>query len=301
MTAALANIADFSQFASLRAAADRNDPAVLREVASQFEALFVQSLMKNMRGAKLAEPMFGSDRMDMYQDLFDQQIALEMSSGKGLGLAEMLVRQLGGEAAGLPRAQSAYAPAAPPLTGSTAAEPVWESPDDFVADIWPHAERAGRALGVAPQAIVAQAALETGWGRHVMRRGDGEPGYNLFGIKAGSGWTGDAALKPTLEYEDGIARRRTEAFRAYPDLAAAFDDYVRLVGGRERYAAATGTRENTAQFASALQSAGYATDPDYASKLTRVAGSDTMKQALDALKNPAGRPIREPEAPVAGD
>ena len=295
MTAA---ITDFSQFTGLRADADRNDPAALREVATQFEALFVQSLLKNMRGAELAEPLFGSDQMDMYQDMFDQQISLEMAGGRGIGLAEMLVRQLGGEVAALPAAPAGYGTAPP--RGANAALPGWEEPGDFVAEVWPHAERAGRRLGVAPEALIAQAALETGWGRHVPRRGDGEPSYNLFGIKAGGSWQGDSVAKPTLEFEDGVARRQTERFRAYPDLAAAFDDYANLIAG-ERYRDARGRAGDTAGFAAALAEAGYATDPRYAEKIERVRDSDTMQRALARLKNSSPAPITAGTTSVDGD
>lgn len=287
-----ATISDFGQFTSLRASAERNDPEALREVASQFEALFVQSLLKNMRGAQLAEPMFGSEQMDMYQDMFDQQLSLEMANGRGIGLADMLVRQLGGE--GEAPAASGRSFALPAIRGG---DPVaehttgWSAPDEFVRDIWPHAERAAQALGVAPQAIVAQAALETGWGAHVMRRGDGETSYNLFGIKAGASWDGATATRPTLEYEGGVAKRTVAQFRAYPDLAATFDDYVRFVSEQSRYAEVGGQGDDVAGFAGALQRAGYATDPQYARKIDRVARSETMQNALYALKISAPAPI----------
>lgn len=286
--ATTAHFADFGRFASLRAGADRHDPAALREVASQFEALFVQSLMKNMRGAELAEPLFGSEQMDMYQDMFDQQLSLEMARGRGLGLADMLVRQLGGGEA-------------EPGAAGSAAMPVWTDPQAFVRDVWPHAERAGRELGVAPRALVAQAALETGWGAQVMRSPGGESSHNLFGIKAGPGWQGERVAKPTLEFEDGVARRRVEQFRAYPDLAAAFDDYAALLAGNDRYRPARGAGEDVTGFAAALQAGGYATDPRYAEKIGEVLAGETLEQALASLKNARSRPIGTPVASVDGD
>ncbi len=285
-------VTDFGQFTSLRASADRNDPAALREVASQFEALFVQSMLKNMRGAKLAEPMFGSDQMDMYQDMFDQQLSLEMASGPGLGLGDMLVRQLGGEGASVPTPRESYAvPPAQRAQGRVAKLPVWSSPDEFVSDVWPHAERAAARLKVAPEALVAQAALETGWGAHVMRDASGSSSFNLFGIKAGGGWQGDTVAKPTLEYESGIAYRRVEKFRAYSDVGAVFDDYATLLESKSRYAQAAGKGADTAGFAAALQEAGYATDPRYAEKIERVLASDTLREALGRLKNSSVLPI----------
>lgn len=295
-------VTDFGQFTSLRASAERNDPAVLREVAGQFEALFVQSMLKNMRSAQLAEPMFGSDQMDMYQDMFDQQLSLEMASGKGLGLADMLVRQLGGEGASLPTPAASYpANFVPRASGGGANLPTWSHPDEFVSDVWPHAERAATRLGVAPEALVAQAALETGWGAHVMRDRNGESSFNLFGIKTGSAWEGDSVAKPTLEYEDGIAQRRVEKFRSYADLGAVFDDYAAFIAGKTRYADVTGKGNDTRGFATALQKAGYATDPHYAEKLESVLHGATMREALGKLKISQPLPITAGQAAVASD
>lgn len=295
-------VTDFGQFTSLRASADRNDPAALREVASQFEALFVQSMLKNMRGAQLAEPMFGSDQMELYQDMFDQQLSLEMANGPGLGLGDMLVRQLGGAGASLPSDRESFAlPDVPRARGGVANLPTWSDPDAFVSDVWPHAERAAARLNVAPEALVAQAALETGWGAHVMRNQSGSSSFNLFGIKAGSGWQGDTVAKPTLEYEGGIAQRRVEKFRAYADIGAVFDDYATLLESKSRYAQATGKGADTAGFAAALQAAGYATDPRYAEKMERVLASDTLQTALGKLKNSNTLPITAGIASVGSD
>ena len=299
MTAA---ITDFGQFTTLKASADRKDATALREVASQFEALFVQSMLKNMRGAKLAEPMFGSEQMDMYQDMFDQQLSLEMANGRGIGLADMLVRQMGGEALQLPASRGTY-PLSPGSRrdGHAAELPDWSEPSSFVKDIWSHAERVGGELGVAPQALVAQAALETGWGAHVMEGGDGRSSFNLFGIKAGSDWQGKSVARSTVEYENGLAERRVERFRAYPDLAAAFDDYASFLRERPRYDGALGQGEDPAAFAGALQQAGYATDPHYAEKINRVLNSNTMQDALTGLKLEASRPISLPGALASAD
>jgi len=290
-----ASITDFSQFTSLRASAERNDPAALREVASQFEALFVQSMLKNMRGAQLAEPMFDSKQMGMYQGMFDQQISLEMASGRGIGLADMLVRQLGGEVRFAPPAQASYTlPAAAAGTASR-----WQRPDEFVRELWPHAERAARALDVPPRALLAQAALETGWGQHVMERPDGSSSFNLFGIKAGPEWSGSSVARPTIEFEDGLARRTVASFRAYPDVAAAFDDYIGLLRDNPRYADVPG--RNEAAFGAALQDAGYATDPQYAAKLEAVLRGETLARALQRLKLADVRPITLANAPVDAD
>lgn len=290
-----ASITDFGQFTSLRASAERNDPAALREVASQFEALFVQSMLKNMRSAQLAEPIFDSEQMDMYQGMFDQQISLEMASGRGIGLADMLVRQLGGEEGFVPPAQASYTlPAAAADTTTR-----WQHPDEFVRELWPHAERAARALDVPPRALLAQAALETGWGQHVMERADGSSSFNLFGIKAGPEWTGSSVARPTIEFEDGLAKRMVANFRAYPTVAAAFDDYVGLLRDSPRYADVPGRSETA--FGVALQDAGYATDPRYADKLAGVLRGETLARALEQLKLADVRPITIANASVDAD
>ena len=276
-----ATITDFNHFAGLRAAADNRDPAALREVASQFEALFLQTMLKSMREASLGDPLFGnSDQHEMYQGMMDQQLALDMASGKGIGLADMLVRQLGGEdASKLTR------------TAPVKASPAWSDPREFARDVWPHAERAGRKLGVAPEAIVAQAALETGWGKHVMPDKDGGSSFNLFGIKASGGWSGEQVSKQTLEFEDGVPRRQSAKFRAYTDVAGTFDDYTRFLSDNPRYSNVRGHGNDVSGFASALQASGYATDPHYADKITRVLESPTMKSVIRELKNSSTRPI----------
>lgn len=284
-------ITDFSQYGVLRQGAEQNDPAVLREVAGQFEALFVQSLLKNMRAGELAEPLFGSDQQDMYQEMMDQQLSLSMSRGRGIGLAEMLVRQLGGEALPSSPTPEAYLRTSPFVPAEAAARDSkpgpWTSPVDFARDIWPHAQRAASRLNVAPEALLAQAALETGWGGHVMPRADGASSHNLFGIKAGGGWSGDSVTKPTMEFTDGIARREHAKFRAYADLGAAFDDYAELIEHSPRYAAVRESGADGHGFARALQASGYATDPLYANKISRILESDTMR----ALKAEGALPI----------
>ena len=219
---------------------------------------------------------------------------------RGLGLAEMLVRQLGGEVGSVPATPGDFRlPASRPAgsvaslpTESIASLPSWSSPADFARDVWPHAERAARKLNVAPEAILAQAALETGWGRHVMPRSDGSSSLNLFGIKAGSGWQGGSVSKPTIEYEEGVARLEVAKFRAYPDVAATFDDYAELIGDHPRYAAARNLGGDAAGFAQALQDSGYATDPAYAKKIENVMNGETMREALRSLKNHASGPIQ---------
>jgi flagellar protein FlgJ len=161
---------------------------------------------------------------------------------------------------------------------------------EFVQKMLPHAQAAAEKLGVSVRAVLAHAALETGWGRHMPRAPNGASSNNLFGIKAGASWDGEKARVATTEYENGVAVRRVDSFRAYNSPTAAFNDYADLIAGNPRYAAALGHGDNVKGFASALQHGGYATDPSYASKLAHIADSVTMRDAIAALKNPSALP-----------
>jgi flagellar protein FlgJ len=279
MTAPINNtfFADPQGLTALRADAKAQDPAALKEAAKQFESLFTQMLLKSMREANksFGESMFESEQTEFYQDMFDDQMAVHMSQGKGLGLADMLIRQLQGGAVNggsriADREQSAEAKISN-SSPSAIRDPQFTSKSDFVSQMLPHAEAAARELGVDPHALLAQAALETGWGKSMPCNAAGECSFNLFGIKAGSQWSGASVNVPTLEFEEGIAVRKVERFRAYESPAESFRDYARLIGGNARYENAVGTGDNVAAFASALQQGGYATDPNYARKLVAVA------------------------------
>ncbi|GHU10356.1 flagellar rod assembly protein/muramidase FlgJ [Betaproteobacteria bacterium] len=154
---------------------------------------------------------------------------------------------------------------------------------EFVAEIWPHAVEAAKATGIPARFMVAQAALETGWGAKQQKNADGSPTHNLFNIKAGKAWAGDTAASTVSEYEDGQWKQEDARFRSYASYAEAFADYARLMTRNPRYAAVPGTRD-AAGFAQKLQNAGYATDPQYAQKLTRVIGGDTLRHALLAAR-----------------
>ncbi|MDR3415012.1 MAG: flagellar assembly peptidoglycan hydrolase FlgJ [Nevskia sp.] len=310
--AATAEVAtDFSQFASLRAAAKRNDPQVLRKAAQQFEALFTQMLLKTSRQTQFGDDLTG-EQGDMYKDMFDQQMALHLStSGKGLGLADMLVRQLsglhGGAGTSAPQgtiaagaasgssvassaasstasaagaiAGSALSVAAPPSTTTDAAGN-WKpkSAQEFVDAIRPHAEKAAAELGVPARALIAQAALETGWGQHLGKTQDGASSLNLFGVKAQAGWSGTSQTQQTAEFQNGQWTTEQASFRSYNSIGSAFDDYVKFLKDNPRYADALRSG-NVQGFAHGLQKAGYATDPHYAQKLLKVAYGTQMTGA----------------------
>jgi flagellar protein FlgJ len=161
---------------------------------------------------------------------------------------------------------------------------------EFVKTMLPAAQAAADKLGVSVRAVLAHAALETGWGKHMPRAANGASSNNLFGIKAGSNWDGAKARVSTTEYENGVAVRRVDSFRAYDSPTAAFNDYADLIAGNPRYASALGHGDNVRSFATALQRGGYATDPSYASKLAHIADSAPMREALAALKSSAALP-----------
>ncbi len=310
------SITDFSHFSGLRQRAGSDDPQALREVAGQFEALFIQTLLKNMRDASLGDGLLGgSDQQKMYEGMLDQQLSLEMAGGRGIGIAEMLVRQLGGAADNaestetgasspaavsslnttLPGPLTAVPPAAPTADVTVEATPVrraFESAESFVRELWPHARKAAKALGVEARAIVAQAALETGWGKHMPETARGDSSLNLFGIKAGRGWGGESAEKPTLEFDNGVARREVAKFRAYETVADSVEDYINFLRDNPRYDGVRMTDGTPAAFGRSLAEAGYATDPRYAEKIDRVAASERMSALLTGLEGaepPIGR------------
>ena len=271
--------ADFRGLAELRRGAQANDPQALREAARQFESVFAKMLLSSMRAASFGDPM-SSNQQEFYQGLFDDQLSIELTKGRGLGLAELLVQQL-------TRAGLVSAGPAPVEEPKTTWQP--QSPQDFVREIWPAAEEAGRELGIDPRNLVAQAALETGWGRSVPCDAQGRCSFNLFGIKAGEHWNGPAVSVRTLEFENDIPVSKVERFRAYDSPAASFRDYVALLRNNPRYAEALNTGSDTEAFATALQRGGYATDPAYASKVTAIA--QKVDSTLQSFKSAAARPM----------
>lgn len=288
------NVNDLGELARLRLSAKNNAPEALRSAARQFEAMFTQMLLKSARAANPGDSLFGSDQTEFYQDMYDQQLSQSLSAGKGLGIADMLIRQLqqGGSPAAVERGLASSAPpTAPALRTPVASEPAApaavpkpplmaaQNRQEFVSSILPHAEKAAAELGVPARVLVAQAALETGWGQRVMQQADGESSYNLFGIKADSRWRGDSARTLTHEYDNGERHAQSASFRSYDSIAQSFSDYVDFIRGNPRYAEAL-RQPDGAGYAQALQRAGYATDPAYAQKINRIANGPTLEQAM---------------------
>jgi peptidoglycan hydrolase FlgJ len=273
--------ADPTSLTALKREASAQTPEALRETAKQFESLFTTMMLKSMRDATPGDSLFGSDQQDFYQDMFDQQLSAQLSKGKGLGLADVLMRQLmqatgiseeavGGATSGA-TGLTAPVPAAGAASAPTAKTWPPRTQEEFVSAILPAATAAGRELGVDPSTVIAHAALETGWGKSVPVGKDGQPSFNLFGIKAGGSWKGDSTSSATNEFFGGRMQQVKADFRSYGSPEASLGDYVKLLQGSPRYAAALGTGSDVAAYAKALQRGGYATDPDYANKLTAVA------------------------------
>ena len=252
---------DLNSLAQLRTRAEHNPATALDEVATQFEALFTRMMLETMRESSLGDSLLDGGQNEQYLEMFDSQVALEMSRGRGLGLKQMLIRQLGGEQQ---------------LRSPEAAQPVaadWRpaSREEFIATLLPMAREVENELGISHRAVLAHAALESGWGRHLMRRPDGGNAFNLFGIKADASWHGPQTNVPTLEFRDGVAVRETAGFRVYESLDEAMADYVSFIRGNPRYRAAIEHGADAGRYATELAEAGYATDPDYARKLADIA------------------------------
>lgn len=261
---------DAQSLSSLKRTAKESPQQATRQAAKQFEALFMNMLMKSMREALPGSDPLASDASKTYTGMLDQQMSQKMAD-KGLGLADLIVKHLersqskSGSLKRIDRTDGAAAAAA-----MGAAVPATGNARDFVSRMRGHAEDAARALGVPAHFIVGQAALETGWGKHEIKGADGTNSRNLFGIKAGGNWTGKTVDVMTTEYINGVPRRIIDKFRAYDSYADSFRDYANLIGRNQRYAGAAQAGADAGQFARGLARGGYATDPRYAEKLTQV-------------------------------
>lgn len=292
---------------SLRQSAKQNSPEALKASAQQFEGLFINMMLKSMRQATAAAAPEQSQDSQLYTSMLDQQLSQTMAQ-RGIGLADMMLRQMqrqpgalsganaaGGASAvpgqlpgaGIPASGSgtaaganvdanasalgAAAAAKRPLRSASApASGVVARVQGFLQGIGQHAEQASQRTGLPSSFIVGQAALESGWGRRQIKMADGAPSHNLFGIKAGPGWNGKVAEVVTTEYVGGVAQRRVAKFRAYDSYAEAFNDYASMLLKNPRYQSVLASGQTVAGFAQGMQKAGYATDPAYADKLARV-------------------------------
>ena len=363
---------DLNRLHQLKVGEGRDSEANIRKVAQEFESLFLSEMMKAMRAAGdvLADDNFmNSNESKTYRDMYDQQLSLTLSQGKGMGMADVLTRQLSQApkpSTANPFTQEIVSPAAAPATqavpakanvaldrqrddtallnqrrlalpvtaagralaglgavtqGSFAnslgqqsareaqnfqvaknypaaekntlatANPVdinrkqFASPEEFVATMLPMAEQAAKKLGVDPRYLVAQAALETGWGKSIIRGSEGGSSHNLFGIKA-HGWGGGSTQVTTSEYVQGVKVKEKADFRSYASFEQSFNDYVDFLQSNGRYRQALQATANPERFVSELQQAGYATDPQYARKISQIAQKVQTYQQVASVEQP---------------
>lgn len=298
---------DTKGLGELKQGAKNGSPAALKEAATQFEAMFINMMMKSMRDATPQEGLMDNQQSKMFTGMLDQQLSQNLAK-RGMGLADVLTRQLsanqmgaqalaiGADGVAAGKAAAAAAALAPPdgsmrpgmdaatmlKTGATQPGapllPLTTSSGRvqaphvraFQEKLHAHAAEAERATGVPAKFMLGQAALESGWGKRMIRNADGTSSNNLFGIKAGPGWKGKVATAVTTEYVNGVARQKVERFRAYDTPADSFKDYASMLARNPRYDKVINSGGDAAAFAHGLQRAGYATDPMYAAKLTRI-------------------------------
>ncbi|MDO6426439.1 flagellar assembly peptidoglycan hydrolase FlgJ [Thalassotalea sp. 1_MG-2023] len=272
----------------------------LSQAAKQFEAIFMQMLLKSMRSAQEvleSDSPFNSESTKFYRDMHDQQLALELSNNGSLGLSDLIVRQLGGDtenftpqslfksnsftdmqaknselsANSLLNRQIPDSNLTPSAANSaqtnTSTQTNFEHPEDFVNALTAPAKLVEEKLKVPFEVVIAQAALETGWGQKIIQQENGTSSNNLFNIKADNRWSGDKIHKETLEYEQGTMVKKREPFRVYNNLMESAVDYVDFLSTNSRYQGALQQVGNVEQFLHSLQGAGYATDPQYATKI----------------------------------
>lgn len=346
---------DLNRLSQLKVGQDRDGEENVRKVAQEFESLFLNEMLKSMRSATevlAKDNPLNSQASKQYQEMYDQQLSVSLAKeGGGIGLADVLVRQLSKQTESATRSnpfaqvartdgaawpskpaaaaestrddsrllnqrrlalpgkaserQLANVSATDPARTADAAQPLvnldWQpatafaapqdkpltvngveidtakasktrfgSPEEFIATMMPMAEKAARRLGVEPRYLVAQAALETGWGKSMIKQKDGSNSHNLFGIKA-TNWSGESAMARTTEYVNGRAVKQVEGFRAYASFEQSFDDFVSLLQNSDRYQSALNAGGDSERFVQELQKAGYATDPQYARKVSQIA------------------------------
>lgn len=266
---------DAQSLEQLRAQAKKSPDQALKAAAQQFESVFLSMMLKSMREATPKDGMFDSEQTRMFTGMLDQQLAQNMAS-RGVGLADIMVKQLSrsmsspeGSGASSPASGLPHVPVAPQASAIPSAYGA-NVQQNFMNRMLPYAMQASQSTGVPPQLMLGQAALESGWGKREIRMADGSNSHNLFGIKANAGWNGKVAEVMTTEYKNGVAYKQVEKFRAYSSYAEAFNDYANIISQNPRYAGVLQQGMDATGLAQAIQKAGYATDPNYADKLTHV-------------------------------
>lgn len=304
---------DLQGLESIKQLGQVDENAALAEVSKQFESILVNMMLKNMRSATnvLSEGSYlGGDQVSFYQEMLDDQWSVELTRGAGLGFANPMAQQLGGDRS-IPKDDNVTSAAMSieqilsgvritkqrsefiaPIESTTTVKsmqrlgdtPIFSTPEAFVEGLYDSAEQAANKLGVAPSTLLAQSALETGWGQHFPSGKDGQHGFNLFGIKADDRWSGPVTQVETVEYFAGQPVKVNANFRRYDSFEQSFNDYVDFVSSQSRYQPALEKATDAAGYIQALQAAGYATDPKYAEKVQAILNRDIFNKAsLDAI------------------
>jgi flagellar protein FlgJ len=308
------NYFDQNSLNSVKGMGRKNDPEALREISKKFESMFVQQMLKSMRDANAVfgeDNVFSSKETEFHQEMMDQQMVLNLTSGEGIGLAKTMFQQMqqlyghpvapGAESDSIktlernlrPLSITPFGPSIKPLvsalnetslstkgsvhTGTKTA--VAKTQEEFLTKMKPYAEKAAAELNVGTDVLLAQAALETGWGKHLIHDTQGNNTFNIFNIKATS-WQGKSVAVNTLENKQGVTQQERANFRQYDGYAQSFADYVALIKNSARYKNALAAGDDSKAYAEALQKAGYATDPDYANKIKSLLNSDSIRTAV---------------------
>lgn len=328
---------EFSGLNALKTQAKDDKTAALETVSKQFESLFISMITKSMREANksFSEGNFlNSDQTEFYQQMFDSQMSLTLSQGRGVGLAEAMMRQMSKQIEGVESTASENPllhkdisdyPRTLPVektlrkavelveaivevdnkvneqADSGGALPVGEvglqannspltfaSPDEFITHLYPMALNVEKETGISAKVMVAQSALETGWGKHMIDSPNQEASFNLFGIKADARWKGDNVEIVTTEYRDGIAMKEKASFRSYDSYEDSFRDYAHFLQDNPRYEPAMQYLANPSEFTEKLQDAGYATDPAYSKKIQSILSGELFKGAMNNIEHSTG-------------
>lgn len=299
---------DMHGLEALKHEASNFDRASIKKTAQQFESVFIQSMLKAMRNTNEVfkdKEMVSSDSMDLYEGMFDQQVSMAIAERSSLGLAKIIEEQLSKdkrfvstETKTLPLNQTMSharpvdhkVPVIPMKNNETSIikdtsditnnknldEPV-TTPKEFVKRLYPIIKSLVKNVNIDPKMLLAQAALETGWGKFILKHQDGQSSYNLFNIKANTSWSLDKVKKASLEFVNGIFKPITSEFRSYGSFHESVKDYIQLVSNNKRYAEALGSSDPK-QYIHRLHKAGYATDPNYSEKILDIYNSDIFKQ-----------------------
>ncbi len=331
---------DLNSLQSINAIGREDKDQALRKVAEQFESMFVKMMMKSMRDANKVfqeDSIMHSPQEDFYQQMYDDQMSVNLTGKQGIGFADVIYRQLNQEfgdvskrgevewqplddrrknfshAIDLNQTETKNTQLKPAKVNTgfeidtsfvnrkvqkletntlstekaliekvaTEKKQEFETPEQFIQQLYPAAEKIAKSMGVNPKAIISQAALETGWGKFMIQSEDNQNSFNFFGIKADSRWDGDKVTVTTHEYRDGQRVTEKADFRSYPNIEAGLKDYSKFLQV-DRYEKAIAAGKNVEEYAKELQQAGYATDPKYAQKIARIANSPLMTDAVNS-------------------